>query len=95
MDWKKQELFKGEKHYIMNDIRLGQKCSTYFATDVKRLLISPLLISKQHSMTPWFVMVTRSHPEAEKNQMQQQSARCSLQICKKVRVTNVHKISSL
>jgi hypothetical protein len=35
MDWKKQELFKGEKHYIMNEIMLGQKCSTYFATDGK------------------------------------------------------------
>jgi hypothetical protein len=33
LDWKKQELFKGEKLYIMNEIRLGQKCRTYFTTD--------------------------------------------------------------
>jgi hypothetical protein len=77
LDWKKWELFKGEKHYIMNEIRLGQKCSTYLTTDGERLLISPLLISKQHSILsqlPWFVIVTRSHPEVGKNEMQKQSA---------------------
>jgi hypothetical protein len=66
-----------KKHYIMNEIRLEQKCSTYFATDGEGLLISPLLISKQHSILshlPWFVIVTRSHPEVGKNEMQQQSA---------------------
>jgi hypothetical protein len=55
----------------MNEIRLGQKCSTYFTTDGERLLISPILISKQ---LPWFVIVTRSHPEVGKYEMQQQSA---------------------
>jgi len=71
LDWKKWELFKGEKHYSMNEIRLGQKCSTYFAADGERLLIS-----KQHSILshlPWFVIVTRSHPEVGKNEMQQQN----------------------
>jgi len=76
LDWKKQELFKGEKLYIMNEIRLGQKCRTYFTTDGEQLLISPLLISKQHSILsnlPWFFMVTSNHPEVGKNEMQQQS----------------------
>jgi len=40
LDWKKWELFKGEKQYIMNEIRLGQKCSTVFTTDGERLLVS-------------------------------------------------------
>jgi hypothetical protein len=77
LDWKKRELFKGENHYILNEIRLGQKCSTYFATDGEQLLISPLLISKQHSILshlPLFFMVTSNHAEVGKNEMQQQSA---------------------
>jgi hypothetical protein len=35
LDWREWELFKGEKHYIKNEIRLGQKCSTYSATDAE------------------------------------------------------------